>query len=184
MAGVRDIPDEVRIRTEPREPVTDPTLGIDVPHPAERPAKHRFVTIGDSLTQGFMSAAVYRTDLSWPAITAYELGLTHEQFTFPTYEWPTGPGGLPVDLERLARAFEKRYGARLDFWEIVGAGLWVRSYLDGIEDYWERGAGSAVPPSGPPFHNMGVYGWDLLDPQLLTATTVANRIAQPTRTTS
>lgn len=181
MAGARDIPDEVRIRTEPRQPVTDPTLGIDVPHPAERAARHRFVTIGDSLTQGFMSAAVYRTDLSWPAITAYELGLTHEQFTFPTYEWPTGPGGLPVDLERLARAFEKRYGARLDFWEIVGAGLWVRSYLDGIEDYWERGAGSAVPPSGPPFHNMGVYGWDLLDPQLLTATTVANRIAQPTR---
>lgn len=181
MTGVRDIPDEVRIRTEPREPVTDPTLGIDVPRGAAAQAKHRFVTVGDSLTHGFMSAAIYRTDLSWPAITAFELGLSHDQFTFPTYEWPTGPGGLPVDLERLARAFEKRYGARLDFWEVVGAGLWVRSYLDGIEDYWERGAGSATPPSGPPFHNMAVYGWDLLDPQLQTATTVANRIAQPTK---
>ena len=89
----------------------DPTLGIEVPRGAAAPAKHRLVTVGDSLTHGFMSAAVHRTDLSWPAITAYELGLTAEQFTFPTYEWPTGPGGLPLDLERLARAFEKRFGA-------------------------------------------------------------------------
>ena len=106
MANRRDTPDEVKIRTSPREPVTDPTLGIEVRRGAAAPAEHRLVTIGDSLTHGFMSAAVHRTDLSWPAITAYELGLTAEQFTFPTYEWPTGPGGLPLDLERLARAFE------------------------------------------------------------------------------
>ena len=67
---------------------------------------HRLVTVGDSLTHGFMSAAIHRTDLSWPAITAFELGLSAEQFTFPTYEWPTGPGGLPLDLERLARSFD------------------------------------------------------------------------------
>ena len=138
------------------------------------------MTIGDSLTQGFMSAAVHRTDLSWPAIVAYELGLSAHEFRFPTYEWPAGPGGLPLDLERLARAFAKRYGDRLDFWEIVSAGLWLRDYMDAIEDYWERGPGSATPPSGTPFHNMAVYGWDVLDPQVLTATIVTNRIGQPT----
>ena len=143
--------------------------------------QHRLVTVGDSLTHGFMSAAVHRTDLSWPAIAAYELGLTAEQFTFPTYEWPTGPGGLPLDLERLARAFEKRFGAHLDFWEIVTAGLWLQSYMDRIEDYWERGEGSRTPPGGAPFHNMAVYGWDLLDPQLLTSTMVASRLARPTK---
>ena len=179
MANPRDTPDEVRIRTSPREPVTDPTLGIEVPRGVARSARHRLVTVGDSLTHGFMSAAVHRTDLSWPAIAAYELGLTAQQFTFPTYEWPTGPGGLPLDLERLARAFEKRFGARLDFWEIVTAGLWLRSYMDRIEDYWERGEGSRTPPGGAPFHNMAVYGWDLLDPQLLTSKTVASRLARP-----
>ena len=66
-----------------------------------------------------MSAAIHRTDISWPALVAYELGLSADQFRFPTYEWPTGPGGLPLDLERLARAFEQRFGAELDFWEIV-----------------------------------------------------------------
>ena len=148
MANRRATPDEVQIRTSPREPVTDPTLGIEVPRGAAATTRHRLVTIGDSLTHGFMSAAVHRTDLSWPAITAYELGLTAEQFTFPTYEWPTGPGGLPLDLERLARAFEKRFGAHLDFWEIVTAGLWLRSYMDRIEDYWERGDGSRTPRGG------------------------------------
>lgn len=181
MASSRQTPDEVEIRTSPREPVTDPTLGIEVPRGPAVPAEHRLVTVGDSLTHGFMSAAVHRTDLSWPAIAAYELGLDARQFTFPTYEWPTGPGGLPLDLERLARAFEKRFGAHLDFWEIVTAALWLRSYMDGIEDHWERGDGARTPPRGAPFHNMAVYGWDLLDPQLLTATTVAARLAGPTR---
>ncbi len=181
MADVHPVPDEVLINDIPREPVTDPTLGIDVPRAPSRPARHRLVTVGDSLTHGFMSAAVHRTDLSWPAITAYELGLTAGQFTYPTYEWPSGPGGLPLDLERLARAFEARFGDRLDFWEIVSAGAWLRSYLDHIEDYWERGPGSAVPETGAPFHNMAVYGWDLLDPQLQTATTVAARVREPTK---
>jgi hypothetical protein len=180
VADQRATPAEVQIRTNPREPVTDPTLGIEVPRGAAVTTKHRLVTVGDSLTHGFMSAAVHRTDLSWPAITAYELGLTAEQFTFPTYEWPTGPGGLPLDLERLARSFEKRFGAHLDFREIVRAGRWLQSYMDGVEDYWERGDGSRTPPRGPPFHNMAVYGWDLLDPQLLTSTTIASRLARPT----
>jgi hypothetical protein len=181
MSSDRAIPDEVQIRTAPREPVTDPKLGIEVPSGGARRARHRLVTIGDSLTHGFMSAAVHRTDLSWPAITAYELGLTAEQFTFPTYEWPAGPGGLPLDLERFARAFEKRFGARLDFWEIVSAGLWLQSYMDAVEDFWERGEGSRTPPRGSPFHNMAVYGWDLLDPQLQTAAAVASRLARPTK---
>jgi len=179
MANRRTTPAEVQIRTSPREPVTDPTLGIEVRRGAAAPAEHRLVTIGDSLTHGFMSAAVHRTDLSWPAIAAYELGLTAEQFTFPTYEWPTGPGRLPLDLERFARAFEKRYGDRLDFWEIIGAGLWIREYMDRVEDFWETGPGSKTPKSGPAFHNMAVYGWDVLDPQLTTAATVAERLKAP-----
>ncbi len=145
---------------------------------ARKPAKHRLVTIGDSLTHGFMSAAIYRTDLSWPAITAYELGLTAEEFTFPTYEWPTGPGGLPLDLERLARAFEKRYGDRLDFWEIVGAAA-VGPFLPGPRRGLLGARRRLRRPArrGRRSTTWRVYGWDLLDPQLLTATTVAARLA-------
>lgn len=175
----RDTPAEVHINTEPREPVTDPTLGIAVTAPVGSASAHRLVTLGDSLTHGFMSAAIHRTDISWPAMVAYELGLGAEQFRFPTYEWPTGPGGLPLDLERLARAFERRFGPKLDFWEVVSAGLWVQSYLDDIEDYWERGPGSGAPATAPPFHNMAVYGWDVLDAVTLTAPVLKERIVAP-----
>ncbi len=180
MTSGRAVPDEVEIHTSPRPPVTDPALGIEVPRPAGSP-RHRLVTVGDSLTQGFMSAAVHRTDLSWAAIAAYELGLPAQAFTYPTYEWPTGPGGLPLDLERLARAFEGRFGHHLDFTEIVPAAAWLRGYLDGVEDFWERGPGARTPAAGAPFHNMAVYGWDLLDPQLLTSTMVAASLRRPTR---
>jgi hypothetical protein len=179
MSDCSTIPAELEINTAPRPPVTDPTLGIDVPAPGGSESLHRLVTIGDSLTHGFMSAAIYRTDISWPAIVAYELGLTANSFRFPTYENASGPGGLPLDLERLARAFERRYGPKLDFWEIVGAGLWSQGYLDDIEDYWERGPGSAPPAHGEPFHNMAVYGWDPLDAALLNATIVSRRIGAP-----
>jgi hypothetical protein len=181
MSDPRATPGEVEIRHHPREPVTDPTLGIEVPRGEPRSAKHRLVTIGDSLTHGFMSAAIYRTDLSWPAIAAYELGLRPEEFTYPTYEWPTGPGGLPLDLERFARAFARRFGDRLDFWEVVAAGLWTRKYLDRVEDFWERGDGAVPPRPGDPFDNMAVYGWDVLDPQVLTASLVADRLKRPAR---
>ena len=50
MASRRAIPDEVQIHTTPREPVTDPTLGIEVAPAAAGAPRHRLVTIGDSLT--------------------------------------------------------------------------------------------------------------------------------------
>ncbi|GGD29009.1 hypothetical protein [Nocardioides daphniae] len=174
------IPREVEIHDQPRRPETDPTLGITVgaEMPAAR-ARHRLVTVGDSLTHGFMSGAVHRTDLSWPAITAYELGLAADEFTFPTYGWPTGPGGLPFDLEHLAREFDRRFGSKLDLLETFRAVPWLRRHMDEVEDYWERGEGARRPSDGPPFHNTAVYGWDVLDPQVITATRVEERLATP-----
>ncbi|MBA2955901.1 hypothetical protein GON03_16315 [Nocardioides sp. MAH-18] len=178
MAARQPVPREVKIRTEPRRPEVDPTLGIPVAvQVPAAPPTHRLVTVGDSLTHGFMSGAIHRTDLSWPAITAFELGLTAEQFRFPTYEWPSGPGGLPLDLERLAREFARRFGNKLDLLETFRAGPWLRDHMDAIEDYWERGKGAEPPADGPPFHNTAIYGWDVLDVQLATEARVEKRLA-------
>ena len=57
-----------------------------------------------------MDGAIYRTDLSWPAIIAFEMGLRPDQFTYPNYERPFGPGGIPIDLQRLMNAFEQYFG--------------------------------------------------------------------------
>ncbi|GAA3525289.1 hypothetical protein AFL01nite_13800 [Aeromicrobium flavum] len=178
MPARQPLPRELQIRDAPRRPEPDPTLGISVPTAAASgPARHRLVTVGDSLTQGFMSGAIHRTDLSWPAIVAFELGLSARDFTYPMYEWPTGPGGLPVDLERLAREVERRFGSRIDLLETVRAAPWLRSHMDAIEDYWERGHGSRRPEDGRPFHNTAVYGWDVLDPLVTTQARVEERLA-------
>ena len=176
---IRTAPKSVEISRTPREPESDPTLGIGVTTASGGPTAHRLVTIGDSLTHGFMSGAIHRTDLSWPAIVAFEMGLRADEFTFPVYEWPTGPGGLPFDLERLARGFNDRFGDRLDFWEVFSAVAWVRKYMDKIEDHWERDDGAGRPEGGPPLHNMAVYGWDLVDALVLNTAIVEDRIVPP-----
>jgi hypothetical protein len=58
------------------------------------------VAIGDSLTHGFQSAAIFNTDLSHPAIIAYEMGML-DRFRFPRYD---GHGGLPLNIELLTAA--------------------------------------------------------------------------------
>jgi hypothetical protein len=177
--GVRP---RVRLARVPRPPVEDPTLGVKVEvDRAGRPA-NRLVTIGDSITQGFMSAAIFRTDLSWPSIVAFELGLPlGVGFRYPVYEPPTGPGGLPFDLERAIRGLEGVVGDMLDWYEAIRALRWAQSYMDGIEDYWERGDGRNVPTTTAPYHNLAVYGADLLDVLLLDADRIAKRLEKQPR---
>ena len=173
---ISETPSELEIHFEPRPPEEDPTLGMPVVVDRTGTPAHRLVTIGDSITQGFMSGAVFRTDLSWPAIVAHELELG-PGFRYPTYEAPDGPGGLPLDLERLARAIDDIAGPTLSWRDVLRAARRVRSYMDRIEDYWERGPGSRTPPGGPPpFHNLAVYGWDLLDTLALDADRLQARI--------
>ena len=58
-------PADVIIRAEARCPETDPTLGIPVIVNSQGSPRHRLVTIGDSLTQGFQSGAIFNTSLSY-----------------------------------------------------------------------------------------------------------------------
>lgn len=150
-------PEDVIIRAEPRQPEPDPTLGISVNVDRQGTPKHRFVSIGDSLSHGFQSGAIFKTNLSCPAIVASELGW--QEFRYPTY---TSPGdGFPFNLEQIARELEKRYKQQLNWWEIIPALLTVRGLLDRVEKFWERGEGAQFSTNGKINHNLAVYGWDL-----------------------
>ncbi|MFM7425668.1 MAG: hypothetical protein ACKO7W_11860, partial [Elainella sp.] len=64
--------------------------------------------------------------------------------------------------ERLVRELEQRFGDKLDWWEFAPGLVFVREFLDRVEDYWERGEGTILPdPKGPINHNLAIYGWDL-----------------------
>ena len=168
-------PEEVVVRDFPRRPVEDPTLGIEVDHEVEGRPHNRLVTIGDSLTHGFQSGAIFNTDISWPAIVARELGW-QRHFRYPNY---FGFGGLPLNVEFLIRSLEERLGDETSIWESPLALFRVRQFMDDVEDYWERGAGSTVPRIKGINHNLAVYGWDLRDALEYTAEMLEESIDEP-----
>ena len=156
-------PDEVRDRAgqEVRRPQTDPTVGV-ARSPAVRRSTvptHRLVVIGDSLSQGFQSGAIFNTGLSYGAIIAHELGWL-ENFRYPTYP---AFGGLPLNMEFLLRELESQFGSTTSLAEMPRAVHRVRKYLNEIEEYWERGDGTVLPGLDQYNHALAVFGWDLRD---------------------
>src|SRR3954471_16563134 len=98
-------PDDVRDEAEKpqaRVPQFDPTLGEAVAVETSGTPPARLVVLGDSLSHGFQSGAVFKTALSCPAIVAHELGWL-DSYRSPVYG---GAGGLPFNLELLLRRLE------------------------------------------------------------------------------
>ena len=168
-------PEEVEVTDRPREPVWDPTLGIEVGVDRDERPRHRLVAIGDSLTHGFQSGAIHNTEVSYPAIIAQELGW-FRFFRYPSY---FGLGGLPLNMEFLIRELEEEFGDKLDWWELSLALYRARHFMDRVEDWWERGPGSHVPNTSGINHNLGVYGWDLRDALEKTADVLEKQIKEP-----
>ncbi len=150
-------PPDVEIRFEARKPITDSTLGIPVNLTKVGNPQHRLVTIGDSLTHGFQSGAIFNTNQSYPVIIAKEMGWS--DMRYPVYSGPEG--GLPLNLEYLSRDLRKRFGDKVNWLNGLPAILSIRQYLDAIEEYWERGKGTVYNSQGKINHNLAVYGWDL-----------------------
>lgn len=119
----------------------------------------KLVAIGDSLTQGFASGAITHTELSYPSMIAEAMGLDDVNFRQPNFR---GAGGLPCNIEWLARKLEEKYAQNISFFEWIGAVPAMQAFLDEVEDYWERGRGS-LPDSEILFHNLAVWGFEVGD---------------------
>ncbi|POX38041.1 hypothetical protein C3486_24965 [Streptomyces sp. Ru73] len=161
---------------ESRAPVVDATLGIEVPHRWRGEPRHRLVAVGDSLAQGFQSGAVFRTELSFPALIAYEMGWARH-FRQASFH---GLGGLPLNIELLLRDLEAHYGREVDWWEAAPALFRAHRFMDRVEDYWERGPGTVVPRTTAVHHNLAAFGWDLRDALAKSADVCRRTISAPT----
>lgn len=148
----------------------------------------RLVTIGDSLTQGFQSGAISKTDWSYPAIIARTLGLTlGSDFRIPTFP----DDGLPINIEEMLRMVAAKLGNDISFVEFVVRFIpLVRQYVNRIEDIYERGVGVAPAASDAVHHNLAVWGFQVADCWNITSEYVqyaidtqeglfANDIAEP-----
>jgi lysophospholipase L1-like esterase len=171
-------PPEVVVTDQIRPRITDSTLGVPlgVPGPdlpsVPDPPRHALVTVGDSLTHGMSSGAVFHTDLSWPALVARSLGVG---LVVPAYGGPLD--GLPLNIEALLRGVQGRFGDELNVLEMVQLPFELHSLADANEDYWERGDGSRPPRTDLRYENVGVYGWDVRDCLSSTAARAMARIA-------
>jgi len=125
----------------------------------------KLFTIGDSISQGFMSGAAARTDLCYSTLVAQNMGL--KNYNYPN--WPRE--GIPYNIETIFRRLERRLGS-----DVSGPIEWARaasilnSYFDEIEDFYERGEGRMKGHyNEQPFHNVAVRGFDAAYSWLITS---------------
>lgn len=129
--------------------------------------KHRLVCLGDSLTQGFQSGAIYRTDLSYPALIAKALGM--REFRVPNF---TAQAGMPINLEVLLRGIEDEFGDEITWDETVGVVRHTLETLLRIKHYWEGKKVSLADKSQTlPFHNQSMFSATIMDALLLNDAT-------------
>lgn len=138
-------------------------------------SKHRLVVIGDSISQGFMSGSICRTDLSYPAMVAAALGV-RESFAVPDFK---GEHGLPLNLEWIVRALSHQYGSTIRWWQYLCMLLRLRAIMDEVEDYWERGEGARPSAEDRLFDNLSVWGFCLRDAYTVTDAVCQAAIQEP-----
>jgi lysophospholipase L1-like esterase len=119
--------------------------------------KIRLAAIGDSLTQGFQSAAIHHTAWSFPAILARSFGCSVPgDFRVPSF----GTYGLPLNLEQLmdrAAATLSKQPSELEV--ALRLPILIPQFLDEVETYHERGPGSGKAKFGGSYHNLAVWGF-------------------------
>lgn len=119
----------------------------------------RLVAIGDSLTQGVQSWAITHTDQSYPALIAEAMKLGPDSFRVPNFR---AKGGLPLNLEWIARRLEEKLGDRFSGLDWPKSLYHLVDWIDEVEDYWERGKG-ARPRGHRNYHNLAVLGFEVAD---------------------
>lgn len=134
--------------------------------------KIKLAAVGDSLTQGFQSGAIHNTGWSFPAIIARSFGCNVPgEFRVPSF----GPYGLPLNIAQLVQRAELPEAASM--LEIARLPLFVPQFLEEVESYYERGAGSGPAKFGGSYHNLGVWGFALAEAARLSVDRCRSAIA-------
>lgn len=125
----------------------------------------KLFTIGDSISQGFMSAAAAKPHLSYGTLLAKALG----EASYAYLSWKE-EFHLKADLELIMRTLERRFGTNIRGLEWPGALATINEVLDTAEDYYEKGEGRFGQPASDRrwFNSVAVEGMDVADAWLVT----------------
>jgi hypothetical protein len=146
--------------------------------------KMKLFTMGDSLSQGFMSGAAARTDRCYSTLIARAMGLKpgssyNDETGYYYPEWKMG--GLPANLETIIRRLNKFYGPNIRGLEWVTILHHINRVIDRSEDYYEREegkAGNKYHGNVPYFHNVSSWAYDIADSWLVTPQLCMEEIAR------
>jgi hypothetical protein len=136
----------------------------------------KLFTIGDSISQGFMSAGAAKPQFSYSTLLAKTLG---EQ-TYAYLAWQE-KYHLKADLELILRTLEDKFGSNIRGLEWPFALKTVNEVLDVAEEYYEKGDGKLGNPVGNHkwFHSVAVEGMDVADAWLVTPNVCRKVIDRP-----
>lgn len=136
----------------------------------------KLFTIGDSISQGFMSAGAAKPQFSYSTLLAKVFG---EQ-TYAYLPWQE-KYHLKADLELILRTLEHKYGSNIRGLEWPFAIKTINDVLDEAEEYYERGEGKLGNPVGDHewYHSVAVEGMDVADSWLVTPNMCRNVVERP-----
>jgi hypothetical protein len=124
----------------------------------------KLFTIGDSVSQGFMSLAAARTDNSYSTLIAKKLNLNLQTADYRFADWNID--GIPLNVETIMRELQSRYGSNIGGLEWLTVAQTINRVVDRAEDYYERGEGRADNPYDKEtqyFNNVAVWGFEVAD---------------------
>jgi hypothetical protein len=132
----------------------------------------KLFTIGDSVSQGFMSLAAARTDNSYSTLIAKKLNLQLQSDEYRYADWNSD--GIPLNVEVIMRELQSRYGSNIGGLEWLTVAQTINRVVDRAEDYYERGEGRADKPYDMEtryFNNVAVWGFEVSDSWQVSANT-------------
>ncbi|MFH0919101.1 MAG: hypothetical protein V1913_01955 [Fibrobacterota bacterium] len=134
----------------------------------------KLFTIGDSISQGFMSGSASRTQYAYSTLIAKCMGLfpgslkdKDSNYYFPAWQ----AHGIPASIEEIFRAITEKCGADISLTEWPMVLKAAAKIIDESEDYYERGGGAAenqYPGRIPFFHNVSVRDFTVADAWAVT----------------
>ncbi|MFP4165290.1 MAG: hypothetical protein ACLFQB_12360 [Chitinispirillaceae bacterium] len=135
---------------------------------------HKLVTIGDSLTQGFTSGSVYRTDRSYPHMIAS--ALRAESFSQPRFDNDEGKtGGFPFNIEVLLHKLALTYPDGIPFNSFPRMIMDTNSQLDAVEQFWEKD----IYDQNRCHHNLAILSYTLQESYRLSSRLCREETASP-----
>lgn len=141
---------------------------------------HKLVTIGDSLTMGFMSGAIYRTDKSFPVMLAKALGASKKEFTHPDFNDGDDIGGLPLNLEVLLHVLSKKFPKGIKGIIKTLYALWkVQIQLDRVEKCWEKQDLKIPSREQDVYNNLSVLTFGINDAYMVSEGVCNRNLPKP-----